>query len=50
VLLLDGRDLTESVVLRAEVAELFEPSIEAAFTSIKQQIETTGGFVKVTSF
>ena len=32
---------------RAEVAELFEPSIEAAMTSISYQVETTGGFVKV---
>ncbi|KAI0303781.1 hypothetical protein B0F90DRAFT_1708994 [Multifurca ochricompacta] len=29
-----------------EVAELFEPSIEAAMTSIAHQVETTGGFVK----
>ncbi|KAH9068373.1 hypothetical protein EDB83DRAFT_2222622 [Lactarius deliciosus] len=30
----------------AEVAELFEPSIEAAISSITHQVETTGGFVK----
>lgn len=30
----------------AEVAELFEPSIEAAINSITHQVETTGGFVK----
>ncbi|KAI0044928.1 hypothetical protein FA95DRAFT_1583585 [Auriscalpium vulgare] len=30
----------------AEVAALFEPSIEAAVASIRYQIESTGGFVK----
>ncbi|KAH9960802.1 hypothetical protein BC827DRAFT_1260617 [Russula dissimulans] len=30
----------------SEVAELFEPSIDAATASIKQQVETTGGYVK----
>ena len=36
-----------SVRLRAEVAEFFEPSIEAAVTSIKAQIDSSGGVVKV---
>lgn len=33
--------------IRAEVAALFEPSIEAAVASIKAQIEASGGQIKV---
>lgn len=34
---------------RAEVAALFEPSIEASVASIKAQIDASGGTVKVSS-
>ena len=34
-------------LFRAEVAELFEPSIEAAISLITHQVETTDDFVKV---
>ena len=41
--------LTQHVLTSAEVAALFEPSIEAAVQSIKAQIDASGGAVKVTS-
>ena len=39
-------ELTQHV-FSAEVAALFEPSIEAAVQSIKAQIDASGGAVKV---
>ena len=36
--------------IRVEVAELFEPSIEAAVASIRAQIEASQGVVRVRSF
>lgn len=39
--------LTKTSSFRAEVAALFEPSIDAAMTSIKTQIDASGGAVKV---
>ena len=38
-----------SLASSAEVAALFEPSIEAAVQSIKAQIDASGGAVKVMS-
>lgn len=35
---------------RAEVAALFEPSVEAAVASIRAQIEASQGVVRVRSF
>lgn len=35
---------------RAEIAELFEPSVEAAVSSIRAQIEASQGVVRVRAY